>query len=295
MTNQISVIESNRVIRPICPDSTILLSSGTRELQPTILEQHLLAPFEQPEVTAVGHILSIHLSDPIELEHKSNRFWRRDLIEPHALCLTPDGTSFAARWRESVETIVIRLNADWLKSVASQVLLSDAYELTIERGKQDSFLYSLVTTLRNEVADNYQAGQLYYDSLLNTLGVHLVSKYRTQPSPIEVKHEGLSPAKLRTAIAFMKANCDRNLKLREIAQAVGLSEYYCDRQFKKSLGITPHQYLTRYRIDRAKQLLKQQNLSIAQIAQKCGFSSQSYFTKQFRQIVGVTPKVYRDG
>ena len=295
MTNQISVIESNRFIRPICPNSTILLSSGTEKLQPTILEQHLLAPFEQPEVTAIGHILSIHLSDPIELEHKNGRFWRRDLIEPHALCLTPNGTSFAARWQESVETIVIRLNADWLKSVASQILPSDDWELTIERGKQDSFLYSLVTTLRNEVADNYQAGQLYYDSLLNTLGVHLVSKYRTQSSSIEVKHEGLSPAKLRTAIAFIEANCDRNLKLKEIAQAVGLSEYYCDRQFKKSLGITPHQYLTRYRIDRAKQLLKQQDLTIAQIAQKCGFSSQSYFTKQFRQIVGVTPKVYRDG
>ena len=294
MTNQISVIESNRFIRPICPNSTILLSSGTKQ-QSTILEQHLLAPFEQPEVIAVGHILSVHLSDPIELEHKSDCAWQRDLIQPRALCLTPDGTSFAARWQESVETIVIRLNADWLDSIASQIVPSDDWELTIERGKQDNFLYSLVTTMRNEVANNYQAGQLYYDSLLNTLGVHLVSKYRTQPSSIEVKQEGLSPAKLRTAIAFIEANCDRNLKLREIAQAVGLSEYYCDRQFKKSLGITPHQYLTRYRIDRAKQLLKQQDLTIAQIAQKCGFSSQSYFTKQFRQIVGVTPKVYRDG
>lgn len=295
MTNQISVIESNRSIRPICPNSTILLSSGTKEIQSTILEQHLLAPFEQPEVTAVGHILSIHLSDPIELEHKSDYPWQRDLIEPGAFCLTPDGTSFAARWQESVEAIVIRLNADWLDSIASQIVPLDNWELTIERGKQDNFLYSLVTTLRNEVANNYQAGQVYYDSLLNTLGIHLVSKYRTQPSSIEVKQEGLSPAKLRTAIAFIEANCDRNLKLKEIAEAVGLSEFYCDRQFKKSLGITPHQYLTRYRIDRAKQLLKQQDFTIAQIAQKCGFSSQSYFTKQFRRSVGVTPKVYRDG
>ena len=145
------------------------------------------------------------------------------------------------------------------------------------------------------MANGYQLGRLYYNSLLNILEIHLVNKYGTQPSEVKLKDEGLSPAKLKNAVAFIEANCDRNLKLAEITEVVSLSEYYFDRQLKQSLGITLHQYLTQYRIYRVKQLLKQKNITITQIAKDCGFSSQSYFTKQFRRILGATPKAYQNG
>ena len=263
-----------------------------------ILEQHLFSAFEQPEVTAVGHILSVHLSHAIELEHRSDSNWQSDRLKPEDMCLTPHGSSFQARWQDVAESIVIKLDDSWLKSIAANILMTDSFELTLQRAKQDKLLFHLVLTLRNEVANNYESGgggggRIYYDSILNSLGIHLISKYAVHQAIAKESELGLSKAKLEQAIAFIRQNYPRKLKLGDIAAATGLSEFHFNRQFKKSTGCTPYQYLIQYRIDRAKQLLKRDCYTVTQIAQLCGFSNQSYFIKQFRQMVGSTPLRYR--
>jgi AraC family transcriptional regulator len=60
-----------------------------------------------------------------------------------------------------------------------------------------------------------------------------------------------------------------------------------------SIGISPYQYLLQQRVERAKQLLKQTNQPIVEIALDCGFSSHSHLSKQFRQLAGMTPKAFR--
>lgn len=72
-----------------------------------------------------------------------------------------------------------------------------------------------------------------------------------------------------------------------------LSHYHFCRLFKQSTGITPHQYLTQCRIDRAKQLLLTTRLTITEIAFAVGSTNHSSFTRLFRQYVGVPPKVFR--
>ena len=291
--SQILVKERNSQERAICPNSTILLSSVSSDRPNVVLEQHLFPAFEQPEVTAVGHILSVHLSDALELEHCEGHGWQRDRLNPQDICLTPNGVSFQARWQDVAESIVIMLDDDWLKSIAAGVFLTDSFELTLQRGKQDRLLYHLALTLRNEIANKHESGRVYYDSVLNTLAVHLISHYGVrQPSAAE-KGSGLPQDKLDNAIAFIRQNYTRKLKLAEMAEITGLSEFYFDRLFKKSTGLTPHQYLTQYRIECAKQLLQKEDLTATQIAKLCGFSNQSYFTKLFRQIVGTTPLKYR--
>ena len=292
--SQISVAEVDRQIRPICPASTILLASKAEDSPIAILEQHLFPAFEQPEVTAVGNILSVHLSDSIDLEHRSDGAWQYDRLQPQDICLTPSGTPFQARWRDVAESIVIKFDDDWLSSIAEEVFLADRDRLTLQRCQQDKLVYHLVLTLRNEVASNYQSGKVYYDSILNTLGIHLVNKYGILKPKADSNSEGLSQEKLNLAIAFIRQNYHRKLRLAEIAQVTGLSEFYFDRLFKKSTGITPHQYLVEYRLQCAKQMLSQENTTIAEIAHRCGFSTPSYFVKLFRKAVGVTPKVYRN-
>jgi|GEM_PF-2703572 len=292
MTSQISVIEADRNIRPVCPNSTVLLSSKPEQQKTVTIEQLLLQPFEQPEVTSMGHLLSIHLGDTMSLEHRSDSPWKCDRLNYQDFCLTPDNTSFEARWQDTTESILINLSDRWFQSTVQEIFPQSKIELTIQRGKKDALISAVAFSLRNEVAGNYSSGRLYYDSLLNTLAVHLASQYGTR-QPLSKPAGGLSPHQLKIAIAFIESNFNRNLKLSEIAQEVGLSEYYFERQFKKSLGITPHQYLTKFKIKRAQELLRQQSYPITQISRSCGFNSPSYFTKLFRQTVGVTPKEYR--
>jgi AraC family transcriptional regulator len=60
--------------------------------------------------------------------------------------------------------------------------------------------------------------------------------------------------------------------------------------FKQSLGITPHQYVIRQRVERARQLIQQGELGLADIALKCGFANQGHLNRHFKRLTGVTPK-----
>jgi AraC family transcriptional regulator len=86
---------------------------------------------------------------------------------------------------------------------------------------------------------------------------------------------------------------DRNISLAELARIVQFSPYHFAHLFKQSTNTSPHQYVIRCRIERAKQLMGMGNLSIAAIAQTVGFASQGHFTYHFKRLVGVTPKAYQ--
>ena len=104
---------------------------------------------------------------------------------------------------------------------------------------------------------------------------------------------GLSARKLRKVTDFIAENYDHEIKLAELAQVAGMSSFHFAREFKKTTGITPHQYLIKYRIERAKSLLARDDLPLTEVGLRSGFSHQSHFTRLFRRITGTTPHSYR--
>jgi AraC family transcriptional regulator len=104
---------------------------------------------------------------------------------------------------------------------------------------------------------------------------------------------GLSARKLRRVTDFIAENYDHEIKLVELARVAGMSSFHFAREFKKSTGITPHQYLIKYRIERAKSLLARDDLPLTEVGLRSGFSHQSHFTRLFRRITGTTPHSYR--
>ncbi len=75
---------------------------------------------------------------------------------------------------------------------------------------------------------------------------------------------------------------------------MGLSAWHFSRRFKADFGLSPHAYLIRRQIDRARLLLGRRGQPLKAIAQDCGFADQSHFCRTFRRIVGVTPARFRD-
>ena len=71
-----------------------------------------------------------------------------------------------------------------------------------------------------------------------------------------------------------------------------MSPNYFARLFKQTTGITPHQYVIRCRIERAKELIQRGNLPLIEIATQVGFLDQSHLNRHFKRLVGVTPKTY---
>ncbi|MCX7707790.1 MAG: ATP-binding protein, partial [Anaerolineae bacterium] len=98
---------------------------------------------------------------------------------------------------------------------------------------------------------------------------------------------------VRQAMAYIQENYAEPLSREQIAAHVGLSDDYLTSCFRKELGLTPMAYLNRYRIQQARQLLKNTHKSITEIALDVGFSSSSYFSRIFRRETGMSPEAYR--
>ncbi|THB63541.1 MAG: AraC family transcriptional regulator [Desulfovibrio sp.] len=98
-----------------------------------------------------------------------------------------------------------------------------------------------------------------------------------------------SSTEMQRAREFLSQDLAAKISLKEAAEVAGLSSYHFLRKFKAGFGLSPHQFRTQQRVERARSLLKA-GLPIARVAQDMGFTDQAHFTHAFRKFTGVTPK-----
>jgi AraC family transcriptional regulator len=103
---------------------------------------------------------------------------------------------------------------------------------------------------------------------------------------------GLTPLQLRRVRDSIETRLDQDISLAQLANDCGLSTSHFARAFARSTGIPPHRWLTRRRVERAKELMHT-DATLAEIALMCGFSDQSHLTRVFAQVAGVTPGRWR--
>lgn len=120
-----------------------------------------------------------------------------------------------------------------------------------------------------------------------TFVMRLNATLRSLPS---VRH---SSNRLQTCLDTIHANYQDPLTLEQLADICCLSASHLSRIFKENFHVTPIQYLIHYRVKMACHLLLQEDLRMETIAQQTGFSSANYFSRIFRQVMGVSPKDYR--
>jgi AraC family transcriptional regulator len=160
----------------------------------------------------------------------------------------------------------------------------------------DAKLRATLETIASELESGESGWSEVIRSMVNQLTVYLLRSHidARRSDEIELSRVGIVDRRLRRAIEFMSDNCGRELSLAEIAGAAYLSEFHFARLFKKITGATPHAYLASLRIERARRLLAESDLSIADVGADVGYTSQSHFTKIFREATGMTPKAFRD-
>jgi AraC-like DNA-binding protein len=112
-------------------------------------------------------------------------------------------------------------------------------------------------------------------------------------APVPQARGGLPPAALNRIREYIEAHLSDSIELVQLSAIAGLSVFHFARQFKQSVGVSPHHYLVGKRIERAKELLAGTNLSLSEIAFATGFSDQSHLTRHFRQMIGLAPGQFR--
>jgi AraC family transcriptional regulator len=157
----------------------------------------------------------------------------------------------------------------------------------------DARVGALAATVNAERIAGFPSGRLFLDSVEQALAVALVNDYAVRHHSLQTHRGGLGSARLRRIKEFIDAKIEDDLTLCEMAQAVELSTAYFSRMFRKSTGETPHQFLLRRRLERAKKMLRSADERVLDVAVACGFKSQQHFAQVFRHVCRVTPTEYR--
>ena len=159
-------------------------------------------------------------------------------------------------------------------------------------GVNDVTISSLGSLLLPALRDPDQANRLFVEHVLLAVGVHIAETYGGMRPMSQLPQGGLAPWQERRAKEMIAANLD-GVPIRELARECRLSTAHFSRAFRRSVGVAPHNWLMEQRIVLAKKKLREDRLSLTDVAAECGFSDQSHFTRYFRRIVGVNPGAWR--
>jgi AraC family transcriptional regulator len=157
----------------------------------------------------------------------------------------------------------------------------------------DPALWTLADAMVRELDHPGLGSRLCVESLELGLIVQLLRRCWPSTRATATSTGNLPAFKLRVAIDFIKANLANDISLASLASTVSMSSYHFSKLFKRSTGRSPHRFVLEQRVEKAKLLLEEGDLSIAQTALSTGFASQSHLTAVFHRLVGLTPAAYQ--
>ncbi len=158
---------------------------------------------------------------------------------------------------------------------------------------RDSQIEHIGWALKAEMENGYPSGRAYMDGLATGLAARIVRNHSSLAHPPRAIKAAMPGSKLKSVLGYIEDNLGRDLGLEEIARVAGLSVSHFKTQFRKSLGLPPHQYLLRRRVERAAMQLRKGKMPIGQIALENGFCHQSHLALHTRRVLGLTPQELR--
>ncbi len=284
---------------PIPPSfESPIVSSQPLGWEPFLVEEFQQPPggMSQPEVWT-GHAITLCLAPrPHHILLVADDYHYRGLYGKGDIAIMPAGSLSRYQAEGHDHYLQLQMTPQFLQQVATEASDLDPARIELMTGFRirNPQLEQILLLLRSELhKGNDWIGRLYVESLANALAVMLLRDYSTAQPCVAVYEGGLGDRKLLQVTDYINDSLDQDIKLADLAQLLGMSQSHFSQLFKQSMGISPHQYLLQQRVERAKQLLKQTDQSVVDIALACGFNSHSHLSKQFRQLTGMTPKAYR--
>jgi AraC family transcriptional regulator len=116
--------------------------------------------------------------------------------------------------------------------------------------------------------------------------------HHARHTPIKSPHR-LDDRRLRRVLAHVEEHLADDITVADLANVACLSIFHFTRTFAATMGVPPHRYVSRRRLESAKTMIATGRASLSEIAFNCQFSSQSSFTRAFRRATGMTPNEYR--
>ncbi|MEJ1998406.1 MAG: AraC family transcriptional regulator [Maritimibacter sp.] len=210
-----------------------------------------------------------------------------------ALCIMPHGASSSWEITEEFEFLHLYLPDDEMRRAYGEAFDADArlmdladvtYEEAPELARPFGALFAAT-----RAGEGMQA-----EEAMSELVAGLFASGRFAARRRLALAGGLTPAHRRRVMGYIEENLDQMIRLADLAGLLELSEFHFQRAFRASVGVTPHGWIAHRRAERAKALIRAGE-PLAQVADACGYSSQSHFTRAFKAATGATPARWRAG
>jgi len=271
----------------IADDSTLAWSSATR-WNGVVVELRCFEYLDTPPFRVHRHVVALHRPGSpridVELDDARGSFATRDGV----VTLIPAGVRCRLR-RGYGAVLVVALTPSLVEQSHAA---RRPVRLEAHGALEDPQIVRIATALEAEAGAGYPSGHVYGESMATALGAHLATRYACAGSSA-TRAGGLAAHRLRRVLNYIDDNLTADVRLDALARVAGLSQHRFAHNFKRSMGVPPHQFVIRRRIELAKPMLRDTNDSIARVTYALGFASPSRFTHLFRRETGVTPSRYR--
>jgi AraC family transcriptional regulator len=302
MQNKQNNLKELEAVQKIYPFTPLATSSGMGwEALQAIHWRKIPASGEISFFPMSQHKLTLMIRPPEKMDLRYEGVKLDRPVPGGSIFVMPAGISREFRWqgsswRGSIESLDIYLDPSLVGRVMAEAFESDPTRTVIPplTGLILPELRSAMLAVEAELRASGGGCPLLVESLATILSVHLI-RHITGRRDLPASADGiLSGRKLNTVIEYIMENLGGDLTLAQMAAVAHLSHYHFARQFKAATGLSPYQYVISRRVERAQHLLrKDEELGLAEVALRSGFSDQSRFSLQFKRITGVTPRQFR--
>lgn len=273
-----------------------VVSSGSVTTAPPLIQAEV-KPFKAglTEMHPRPHaVVCMFLGPSVETICVRNGRTRRGREVAGDLDIVPANTHCSWETKQSGSSLVMLVPQTLLQCVARQLGMDASHiELADRFQLRDPQIEHIGWALKADIETGSIGGRLFRESLGTALAIRLLQRHNAHSLPMRDTRGGLSTAKLKHLVTHIEDNLESDLSLNELASVAAMSVSHLKTLFRRSTGVPVHQYVLRRRVERAKLLLQEEDLSITQVAFATGFAHQSHLARHMRKILGTTPATLR--
>ena len=237
-----------------------------------------------------NHRLVFYETDEVAVDCACEGLRRTHLLAAGLFDLIPAGAEGAWRDAAPVGFVMIRFAPHLVASTAEALGARGAVDLAPQLGARDPVVEEIASALAAELDAPRPAARIYTDGLAAALASRLLQTSRAAGSP---RRRSLSRPQLRRVLDLIEGNLAEDLPLERIADAARVSVPHFTAMFRRTTGQSVHRYVMERRVQRARCLLQDRRIAIADVAGACGFTHQSHLARWTRRVLGATPTQLR--
>lgn len=274
------------------PEHEILQSSDSLDWQSFYASHQRENPYADAFGANDHHLIIVHLNGPVRIRRELSGERREARIGTGGLFVLPAQRDFGVALLAPLETVHLYVHRTLIEATVRELCRDDldAVEFLPRMGEHDPLLEQLARLACTMIKE--KQSDLFADSVARLIAAQLVRHHAIARRVELPRITGLQPSQMARVRALVAEKMEAPLSVDDMARAANLSPIHFARQFKRSTGRAPYQYIIEQRVERARELLRS-DLPIAEIAVRCGFTHQEHLTRIFGRTTGLTPAAYR--